>query len=230
MNKYQTKGIILRRVDYGEADRIITFLSNTHGKVASMAKGVKRPKSKLSGGLELFSLSNLTFLEGKKNLEQLISARLIKHYRNILHDYERVQVGYKAIELVDKLTENDVGEEFFDLLHATFEELEDLHNPRVLVEIWFRLNLLDMLGHLPNLTHDDSNTKLAEEGEYTFVPSDGMFVKKPGGVFGSNQIKAWRVLLRNKPTQARKIQKLDEALEPTLEPLKAFYRELFHQD
>ena len=60
-----TSAIILKRVDYGEADRILTLLTPDHGKLSLMAKGVRKIKSKLAGGIELFSISTITFAEGR---------------------------------------------------------------------------------------------------------------------------------------------------------------------
>lgn len=80
MNKYQTKAIIVRRIDYGEADRIVTFVTEGNGMVSALAKGVRKLSSKLAGGLELFSISNVTFLKGRGELERVISTRLEKHF------------------------------------------------------------------------------------------------------------------------------------------------------
>jgi DNA repair protein RecO (recombination protein O) len=57
MKTIVTKGIVLTRTDYGEADRILHFLTPDQGKIAGIAKGVRKSKSKLAGGIELFSVS-----------------------------------------------------------------------------------------------------------------------------------------------------------------------------
>ncbi|MEK7561678.1 MAG: DNA repair protein RecO, partial [Patescibacteria group bacterium] len=80
MNRYITKGIVLSRTDYGEADRILSFLTIDHGKVRAIAKGVRKSKSKLAGGIELFSVSDLTLIIGRGELNTLISTRLVRHY------------------------------------------------------------------------------------------------------------------------------------------------------
>ena len=56
MNQLVTDGIVLSRVNYGEADRIIKLLTPEAGKLSLMARGVRKPKSKLAGGIELFSI------------------------------------------------------------------------------------------------------------------------------------------------------------------------------
>ncbi|MDO8591465.1 MAG: DNA repair protein RecO, partial [bacterium] len=71
MNRYVTQGIVLSRTDFGEADRILTFLTNDHGKVRAIAKGVRKSKSKLAGGIELFSISDLTLIIGRGEINTL---------------------------------------------------------------------------------------------------------------------------------------------------------------
>src|SRR4051812_43718179 len=102
MKQILTSGIVLKRTNYGEADRIITFLTPDHGKIRLIAKGVRRVKSKLAGGIELFSVSHLTYIEGKREIGTLISTRLEKHYGDIVKDIDRVQLGYELIKLLDK--------------------------------------------------------------------------------------------------------------------------------
>ena len=79
MNRYQTEGIILKRVDFKEADRIITFITPDKGKIGAIAKGVRKPKSKLAGGIELLTISDLGLIRGKGDLDQLISTRIKTH-------------------------------------------------------------------------------------------------------------------------------------------------------
>jgi DNA repair protein RecO (recombination protein O) len=76
----QTKAIVLSRTDYGEADRILTFLTPHEGKLRLMARGVRKAKSKVAGGIELFSTSDISFLRGRGEIGTLISARLRKYY------------------------------------------------------------------------------------------------------------------------------------------------------
>ena len=67
---------MLQRTEYGEADRILTVLTPAAGKLHLMAKGARRVRSKLAGGIELFSVSELSYAQGKGSLGALVSARL----------------------------------------------------------------------------------------------------------------------------------------------------------
>jgi len=82
MKQLVARAIVLSRTDFGEADRIITLLTPDQGKVRLVARGVRRAKSKIAGGIELFSISDITYMTGKGDLGTLISARLDRHYGN----------------------------------------------------------------------------------------------------------------------------------------------------
>ena len=73
----RTEAIVLRRTDYGEADRILQLLT-PEGKKSVVAKGVRREKSKLAGGIELFSVSEVVIHEGKGELGILTGAKLVE--------------------------------------------------------------------------------------------------------------------------------------------------------
>ncbi|MCA9348456.1 DNA repair protein RecO, partial [Candidatus Saccharibacteria bacterium] len=60
-----TRAIILRRINYGEADRILTMLTSDFGKIRLIAKGVRKQKSRMAGGLELFGVSEINFIKGR---------------------------------------------------------------------------------------------------------------------------------------------------------------------
>ncbi|HEU4830668.1 MAG TPA: DNA repair protein RecO, partial [Candidatus Saccharimonadales bacterium] len=93
MKTYRTRAIVLRRTNYGEADRILQLLT-PEGKRSVMARGVRREKSKLAGGIELFAVCDVVIGEGKGELGILTSSRLIHFYGAILKDYDRLQFGY----------------------------------------------------------------------------------------------------------------------------------------
>src|SRR3954464_8224693 len=124
MKQFLTKGIVLSRTDYGEADRILTLLTPEQGKLRLMARGVRRAKSKLAGGIELFSVSDITHIKGRGEIGTLISARLVKYYSTIVRDIDRVQLGYELIKLIHRATEDEPEAEYFDLLQTAFAALD----------------------------------------------------------------------------------------------------------
>ena len=95
----KTLAIVLRRTDFGEADRIINLLT-PGGKVSAMARGVRKPKSKLAGGIEFFALNEVVLIEGKSEMRTLSSARMREFFGEILKDFERTEFAYQAIKTV----------------------------------------------------------------------------------------------------------------------------------
>ena len=98
-----TPAIILRRTNYGEADRILTILTPGHGEQAVIARAVRREKSKLAGGIELFAVCELGLVRSSSNRDgmwTLTSSRIINFYDQIMTDYDRLQFGYEVIKWV----------------------------------------------------------------------------------------------------------------------------------
>jgi DNA repair protein RecO (recombination protein O) len=198
MRQIVTSGIILSRTDYGEADRIITMLTPDRGKLRLMVKGVRRMKSKLAGGIELFSVSNVTYIQGRKDpnsLGTLISARLSKHYGVIVKDINRTMLGYDLIKRLNKATEDEPEPEYFELLQQAFEALDEPALDIGLIRLWFMMQLLRLAGHQPNLVTDASGTKLIADTTYHFSFDDMAFVPTPNGQgqFTANHIKFLRL-------------------------------------
>ncbi len=228
MNKKTTEAIILRRVNFGEADRILTLLTPSSGKLRAIAKGVRREKSKLAGGLELISISNVGYIGGRGDLHTIVSSRLLTHFENILTDYDRVQLAYKAIEWVDRITEDDANSDYYSYLKEVLEQLNDLKNDLELSELWMRLHLLSIYGNLPNLAHDVEGRPLHAEGKYFFDASDGAFRTSKVGDFSADSIKVWRILATNNPTKARKVKGLSEFVGSSNQQLRLFMQNTMH--
>lgn len=213
----------MRRVNYGEADRIITFLTKSQGKIGLMAKGVRREKSKLAGGIELFSESEITVLEGKGSLDVLISARLKKYFKNIVSDYDRINAGYQVIKYINKLAEDGAGSEFYELLLHTFSALDDLDVPVDLVEGWYKLNILKLMGSEPDLSKDSNGRKLSSDSIYTFDFKEGTFKPDGKGGIDASHIKTWRLMLANRPEKVAKVSGVKKAIDESLDVIGKLY-------
>ncbi|MBI1856689.1 DNA repair protein RecO [Candidatus Saccharibacteria bacterium] len=188
-----TTGIMLARTDFQEADRIITVLTSDHGKIRAIAKGVRRPKSRLAGGIELFSVSNLTFLPGRGEMQTLISSRLGIHYGNIVNDINKTMLGYELLKIMNRLTEDAAGGEYFYLLQTA---LDGLNNQELLagtLELWFDMHLLKITGHAPNLQTDKEGNKLKDNQRYVFSFDDMLFVPIQNGLHDTSVIKLLRL-------------------------------------
>lgn len=191
-----TVGIVLARTDFQEADRIITVLTADHGKLKFIAKGVRRSRSKLAGGIELFSVSDLTFAEGRSDIKTLTSSRLQRHYGNIVKDVRRTMFGYDVLKRLNALTEEAVDEEYFRLLNAVLMGLDDLELNIVVLESWLLTRLLQLNGYAINLARDTEDKPLNQEHQYLFDFERMSFREQPGAPFGVNHIKLLRLLAR----------------------------------
>lgn len=208
-NPIRSQAIVLRRTNYGEADRILQLLTPDHGKISLMAKGVRKEKSKLAGGIELFAVSDIGFIAGKSDIGTLTGARLEHYYAHIVEDYDRTQLAYEAIKQIARAAETVVEAAFFELLRQLFAALDDLKLPLPLVEAWFWLQLNILLGLGLNLTTDANGMKLVEDSRYDFDGTDMAFVYRPDGRFATDHIKLLRLLSARPPQVAAQVRGVD---------------------
>lgn len=197
MTSRRTSGIVLRRTNYGEADRILQLLT-PEGRCTVMARGVRREKSKLAGGIELFGVSDVVIHEGKGGMGVLTSARLAEFYRHIIEDYDRLQFGYEAIKQVARATETVDDAEWYGLLQETLSGLNEAKISRLLIETWFYVRVASLLGHELSFRHDVDGELLDKEKKYVYDVGERGFRERTGGETGADHIKFLR-LLANKP-------------------------------
>ncbi|HWT39659.1 MAG TPA: DNA repair protein RecO [Dongiaceae bacterium] len=193
MRTYRTQAIVLRRTNYGEADRIVQLLT-PDGRQSVMARGVRKEKSKLAGGIELFAVSDVVLGEGKGDLGILTSAKLVHFYRHILEDYDRLQFGYQAIKLVARASETVDEPEWFDLLAETVAGLDVLTIPLPLVQTWFYIRYSSLLGHELNLDLDNEGRALVAENTYRYDTSDQGLRQVNNGEITGDHIKLLRLI------------------------------------
>ena len=194
----KTSGIVVARVQYGEADRIVTVLTPDQGKVGLMAKGARRAKSKLAGGIELFSVSEIVFMRGKRGLGTLVSARLERHFSGITASLDRTMLGYELLKNIQKITEDDVEEGYYRMLLRALAGLDDPAVPLELVRVWFAAQLLALGGHSPNLTTTREGEKLRADETFDFDFDSMALYRREEGVFGVSEIKFSRLLLEGR--------------------------------
>ncbi len=207
MKRIVTTGIVLRRVDYGEADRIVSVLTHDQGKVTLFAKGVRKPKSKLAGGIELFSVNDLTFIPGKGSMVTLVSSRLLEHFGHIIHDYDRMMYAYALLKAIDNVTEDTAGEPYFIFMREALAGLDDDALSLDKVQLWASTRLLAILGNVPNLLTDTAGNQLQQEAMYQFSLEDMGFMAHESGLYDANTIKLIRFVAgAESPLQLKRLQ------------------------
>jgi DNA repair protein RecO (recombination protein O) len=141
---YKTEAIILKRLNLGEADRILTAYTKHYGKIKALAKGVRKIASRKGGNVESFNHVTL-FLAKGKNLDIVTEATAMATFSHLRKDLLKVGLAFYFCELVDKLTpEGQANRRVFELLKDTLGKIGKI-KPLNLVR-GFEEALLDELG------------------------------------------------------------------------------------
>lgn len=168
----RTEAIVLRRHDLGEADRIVTLYTLNHGKIRAVAKGVRRPTSKLGGHLELFTHSQVLLARGR-NLDIITQAETLTPFLGLREDLWRAGQAYCAAELLDRLTEEQLeNQAIFRLLVQTLGRVAEVRRPDLAVR-FFEIQLFGLLGYRPELRHCVRCRQPIEPAETGFSVSEG---------------------------------------------------------
>lgn len=196
-----TRAIILRRTNYGEADRILTILTPEHGQLAVMAKAVRRAKSKLAGGIELFAICELGLVKSSSvtnGMWTLTSSRIIVFYDQLMLDYDRLQFGYEAIKQISRLSNAVDTPELYQVLAGVLASLNSRLIDLRLIKAWFSLHLARLKGSELNLLTDSNGMKLVEGVSYDYDIAEQAFVYLDGGGrYDTETIKLLRLLSAN---------------------------------
>ena len=153
MPAQKTQAIVIRAFPLQEAHKIITFYTPDFGKVKAVAYGVKSPRSKLSGSLELLNHGTLLFnYRENRDLQSLTGFDLIEGFDGIRADFTRITYGCYLAELVDAIAlEGDANPGVFELLRRTYYFLADTDDVPLLVRV-FEIKFLDLAGFAPQLS------------------------------------------------------------------------------
>ncbi len=147
---YQTEAVIIHKIKLGEADRILTCYTPHLGKLRAVAKGVRRPRSKLSGHLELLTHCLITLARGR-NLDTIIGSQTISSYLKLKSDLELSASSLYIIELIDQFTaEHLENYPLFQLLLRTLDDLCQKANNE-LIQHYFEMHMLTACGYCPQL-------------------------------------------------------------------------------
>jgi len=210
-----TRAIVLRRTNFGEADRILHLLT-PEGRRSVMAKGVRKEKSKLAGGIELFAVTDVVLGEGKGDLGILTSARLVHFYRHIIEDYDRLQFGYFVIQQITRASENVDEPEWFDMTADIFMALDSKTIPLALTQTWFYLRHASLLGHQLNLNIDTNGEKLTADRTYRYDVGEQGLRELTSGELTAEHIKLLRLISTRSLKVLAQIGGVDEILPAIL--------------
>lgn len=169
----KVEGIVIRTVDYGETNKIITLYTRETGKVGVMARGAKKPKSRLSSVSQLFVYGSYLY-HHTSGLGGLNQGEAIDSFRSIRNDLFLTSYAAYAVELVDKLTEDKKPNPYlFETLYQVMHALDEEKDPEVVLFI-FELKMLSVAGIKPQL-RQCVNCGLSD-GKFEFSINEGGFL------------------------------------------------------
>ncbi|MBZ0296681.1 MAG: DNA repair protein RecO [Anaerolineae bacterium] len=148
---FRTPALILKRRDFGEADRLLTVLTPTHGKIDVIAKGARKPTSTKTGHVELFTRADMLIHRGRE-LGIAVQVEMIAPYLVLREDLQRGAYANYVAELLDRFTGSDDEDSgtLFKLIDETLERLCYDDDPRLAVR-YYEMRLLDLVGFRPEL-------------------------------------------------------------------------------
>ena len=205
MRTYSTTAIVLRRIDLGDKDRIITLYAKEHGKLSAVAKGARRPGSKLAGTCEPLTYARM-FLSRGRDLDVLSQSDIRESFPGLRGNMTAIAYSIYLLELTSSsVDERQPNPDLFDTLLSSLYVLESGTDPEIAAR-HFELQLLSLLGYEPQV---DACLRCGREigrERIAFSPSLGGIVCKKCGTAPNDAI--WvpgaaasyvRALLRAEP-------------------------------
>ncbi len=171
--RYTTDAIVLSRFDLGEADRVLTLITPGIGKIKAIAKGVRRPTSRLGGSLEPFAELQLAMARGR-TFDVVTQVSVGHAWLRLRDSLESAATAWYLAELADRsLEERHAAEPLYLLLRRAYELLDDGMAPGRVAR-WYEMHLLDELGMRPEVDRCVECDRMLESAErFRWVPPLG---------------------------------------------------------
>ncbi len=148
MRSYTDEGIVIKRHNLGEADKLITLFSKSHGKITLMARGVRKLASKRAGSIDLFNLIKFHAVSGRGEIDTLTEVQLITDFSGWKKHLGRVNIAYQLCEMIDKLTpDRQSHPEIYNILFASLSQISTLGVDWELKIKNYKLKILTALGY-----------------------------------------------------------------------------------
>ena len=171
--RYTTDAIVLSRFDLGEADRVLTLITPTGGKLKAIAKGIRRPTSRLGGSLEPFAELTVALARGR-TFDVVTQVSVGHAWLRLRDSLESAATAWYLAELADRsLEERHAAEPLYTLLKRAYELLDAGMAPGRVAR-WYEMHLLDELGQRPEVDRCVECDRVLESDErFRWVPPLG---------------------------------------------------------
>ncbi|MBI4298788.1 MAG: DNA repair protein RecO [Chloroflexi bacterium] len=169
---YKTEAIVLKHIPLGEADRILTVYTPELGKLRLVAKGVRRPTSKLGGHVEPLNHVTLSVARGQ-NLDIATQGQTLHSFRSVREDLRSLSWGFYIADLVDQFAPDESPNfHLFELMLRALGWLEKGTQTELLLR-FFEMRLLGYTGYQPELYWCVECRRHLDPGNYAFSCSLG---------------------------------------------------------
>jgi DNA repair protein RecO (recombination protein O) len=171
--RYVTDAIVLSRFDLGEADRVLTLITPQLGKLKAIAKGIRRPSSRLGGSLEPFAELTVALARGR-TFDVVTEVRVGHAWLALRDSLESAATAWYLAELADRsLEERHAAEPLYALLRRAYELLDAGMAPGRVAR-WYEMHLADELGQRPEVDRCVECDRMLESSEaFRWVPPLG---------------------------------------------------------
>ncbi len=203
---YNAKALVFKKEDRSEADRVFTVFTREFGRVEILGRAIRKIASKLRGGIDIFSLSDIEFVQGR-NRKTLIDAVLVEKYNNIAQSPEKMEIANQVCEALNVFIKGQESDHrIWDLVIDFFEKLNNAPLEFLnwqLVYPYFFWNFISSLGYRPELFMCVVCNKSLDSLNLYFSYIDGgltckecNFIKKAGLKIQVNSVKVLRIILK----------------------------------
>jgi DNA repair protein RecO (recombination protein O) len=139
MTQYLERAVVLRTYKLGEADRIVVLMTEGHGKVRAVAKGIRKTKSKIGARLEPMSHVEILLYKGRE-LDVVNQVELISSSAKLHHDLDRLTQGISMLEAVDHIaSDREPSPHLYTMLVGALQSLADQASPVVVAAFYWKL-------------------------------------------------------------------------------------------
>lgn len=225
--RYHTKGFLIKKKNQGEADQLLTVYSQEFGKIKVLGRGIRKIHSKLKYGADLFNLSEIEFIQGKK-VKTLTDIRVMESFSGAKKSLERLRVlsGIgNSLDLLIPREEED--EDIWELLEEVFYGLSKKISSFLIFQYFF-WSLFRILGYQPSLYQCACcQEKLSPDRLYFNCQEGGVVCQKCAGEEGKQvaqeTVKLLRLFSKEDLYNLTKINILKEHQKPLDKVLRDYF-------
>jgi len=169
---YLTRGLVLKNAPFGEADLLVSLYSREFGKIRALAKGSRKPTSRMVGHLEPLTILDLSLFRGR-NLDTINQAQIVNNLGNLKSDLSQISEGLYVCELMDGFgNESNSNVDLYQVAIETLENIDRDHRQNLNLR-WFEIHLLRTTGFKIELETCTQCNREIEPQQHRFSPDSG---------------------------------------------------------